>query len=250
MAVSGSSGEEDISQAEEPADIPLAFEADTESLPWLDADDEEEEQGIDARRIAVFAAGAVALLALLVGMIWWFSHRGPDPELVADGGTIKAPAEPYKTRPDDPGGKTFEGTGDTSFVVSEGKTKEAQLAGSAPAPIIANRAKADGEATASGSAATASGAGAAASASAQQGEAIRGVAVQVGAYSTQDGAKAGWSALLARHAALQGVNHRIVEGKADIGTVYRLQAIKPDAGSANSLCAAIKADGGACQVKR
>jgi len=41
-----------------------------------------------------------------------------------------------------------------------------------------------------------------------------------------------------------------VEGEADIGTVYRLQAVAGDAASANRLCSALKGDGVACQVKR
>jgi len=46
------------------------------------------------------------------------------------------------------------------------------------------------------------------------------------------------------------VNHRVVEGKADIGTVYRLQAMTSDGSAANSLCSHLQADGVKCQVKR
>ena len=41
----------------------------------------------------------------------------------------------------------------------------------------------------------------------------------------------------------------VVEGKADIGTVYRLQALAGDASGANDLCSRLKAAGVACQVK-
>jgi hypothetical protein len=41
----------------------------------------------------------------------------------------------------------------------------------------------------------------------------------------------------------------VVEGKADIGTVYRLQALAGDAAGATDLCARLKAAGVACQVK-
>jgi hypothetical protein len=41
----------------------------------------------------------------------------------------------------------------------------------------------------------------------------------------------------------------VVEGQADIGTVYRLQAITADAGAAHALCSQLKAAGLACQVK-
>jgi hypothetical protein len=45
------------------------------------------------------------------------------------------------------------------------------------------------------------------------------------------------------------VKHRVVQGSADIGTVYRLQAVAPDAAAANALCSQLKAAGIACQVK-
>ncbi len=48
-------------------------------------------------------------------------------ELVADGSLIEAPAQAYKEKPENPGGKTFEGTGDTSYAVSEGETRSVQL---------------------------------------------------------------------------------------------------------------------------
>jgi len=73
--------------------------------------------------------------------------------------------------------------------------------------------------------------------------------VQVGAYSNRATAESGWSKLLTQFPALQGVKHRVVEGQADIGTVYRLQAVTGDLASANSLCSKLKATGGACQVK-
>ncbi len=46
------------------------------------------------------------------------------------------------------------------------------------------------------------------------------------------------------------MKHRVVEGTADIGTVYRLQALAPNAEAANALCSTLKAAGVACQVKR
>ncbi|MDR2858363.1 MAG: SPOR domain-containing protein, partial [Novosphingobium sp.] len=48
---------------------------------------------------------------------------------------------------------------------------------------------------------------------------------------------------------LAGLRHRVIEGRADIGTVYRLQAVPGDAAAAQALCARLKAAGLACQVK-
>jgi hypothetical protein len=77
-----------------------------------------------------------------------------------------------------------------------------------------------------------------------------GVGVQVGAYTNKETAEAGWQKLLSRTDKLAGVSHRVVEGKADMGIVYRLQAVAGDAAAASALCRALNADGIDCQVKR
>ncbi|MGH6785700.1 MAG: SPOR domain-containing protein [Novosphingobium sp.] len=211
-----------------PGDAPLDTERlaldDEERLPWLEsADDDYDggEGGGTGRLIALAAAGLV-VLAVLVWVIWWASRGETDPALVADGSTIEAPKTPYKEAPKDPGGRKMAGTGDTSFAVSEGQTRPARLGDGAPAPA----ADADGKAPAAGS-----------------------VGVQVGAYSSQAGAEAAWAKMVQQHSALSGVGHRAVQGQADIGTVWRLQALASDSAAANALCAKLKAGGLSCQVK-
>jgi hypothetical protein len=56
--------------------------------------------------------------------------------------------------------------------------------------------------------------------------------------------------LSTQYEALSGLKHRVVEGSADIGTVYRLQVLAGDVTGANALCGRLKAAGLACQVKR
>jgi hypothetical protein len=77
-----------------------------------------------------------------------------------------------------------------------------------------------------------------------------GIGVQVGAYSSRAAAEAGWTQLSARITPLQGRSHRVVEGTADSGTIYRLQAMAGSGDEADALCRGIKAAGGDCQVKR
>ncbi|MBA3054530.1 MAG: SPOR domain-containing protein [Sphingomonadales bacterium] len=205
----------------------LALDED-ERLPWLEsADDDEGEGGVDTARLLRFVLFGVMLLAAILGTLWYVNHRVTDPAAVADGSVIKAPAEPYKEVPKDQGGKTFAGTGDSAFAVSEGKSKPARLGDpDVPSPSIAVGANA-GDA-----------------------EAVAGVGVQVGAYSTRASAEAGWNRLSASNAAFKGLKHRVIEGSADIGTVYRLQAVTADLAAANALCATLKSGGIACQVKR
>jgi hypothetical protein len=212
-------------------------------LPWLDSDyDDDGNTGVDNGRILGFVLLGLVALAAIVGGIWWASHRQTDPNLVADGSLIQASDAPYKEAPKDPGGKTFAGTGDTSFAVSEGQTRAVKLGEGAAAPAAAGVRPSIDLGAKPGAAPVAGAAG-------TDAPAAGGVGVQVAAFSTQATAEAGWGRLVAQHSALSGVPHRVVEGKADIGTVYRLQAVVSDAAGANALCSKLKAAGLNCQVK-
>ena len=238
--IDGDNGAGDALETEQ-----LAFAEEDSSLPWLESGDDEEYNeysGSDTGRILGFLILGLISLAAIVGGIWWATHRNADPALVADGSTINPPAEPIKEAPKDPGGKQFEGTGDTSFAVSEGQNRPARLGqeGGVPAPSVDLAAK---PAVAAGGAAGASAASGGAAAAASGG-----VGVQVGAFRSREKAEEGWSKL-AGNPALSGVRHRVIEGQADIGTVFRLQAVAGDAAAANALCSRLKASGVACQVK-
>jgi hypothetical protein len=210
----------------------LNLGADDDRLPWLESGDDYEEQGVDTARIIGLALAGLLFVGVVVGGLWWFTGERGDSGLVADGSTIAAPEGPIKTRPDDPGGKTFEGTGDTSFAVGEGQEREGVLASDIePRPSI--------------DAATVENTQAAAAAAPKAG----GIGVQVGAYSSRARAEQGWSSLVQQHSALQGVAHRVVEGDADIGRVFRLQAVAANRATADSICSRIRAGGGSCQVK-
>lgn len=223
---------EDVAEGEPLETEQLALNDEDEKLPWLESsdDDEYDDEGSDWGQTARLALLAIIALVAIVGGIYWATHRNPDPALIADGSVVPADDKPYKEAPKDPGGKTFDGTGDTSFAVSEGQTRPGQIAGGAPAPAPAAPAPQAGAAPA----APASG----------------GVGVQVGAFSSKDKAEAAWTQLGTKAGgALSGVSHRVVQGTAEAGTVYRLQAVASDAGAAQALCGKLKAAGISCQVK-
>lgn len=216
---------------------------DSEALPWLESadDDLDDEEGGDISRLLTLALIGLAALIVLIGGLWWLSHRGNDEAALADGSTIAAPATPYKEAPKDPGGKTFDGTGDSSFAVSEGQTRPAKIAAGpseAPTPTPTASASAQPSPAASPSAA------------ASAAPVAPGVGVQVGAFSSKEAAEAGWSKLAQQYSALSGVSHRVLQGKADIGTVYRLQAVSGNIAGATALCAQLRSAGLACQVKQ
>ena len=238
-------------------DHQLGFD-DEERLPWLDSDDDHDDaSAIATGRIVSFAAfGLVAVLAI-VGAIWWLTAGSGTGDAVPDGSIVEAPAEPYKVRPEDAGGKEFEGTGDTSFAVGEGQQREGRLADASRAitePVApadpatapaATRAETRPEPTASGPSINA------VSSDAEEiAQANDGVGVQVGAYSTKAAAETGWQTLQRQTEVLNGVRHRVVRGRADIGIVYRLQAIAENGAAADRLCGALRDNGLDCQVKR
>ena len=233
MGIDGDRDAEELGQThDEPLETEqLALADEEERLPWLESSDDDAQDDAEGGAMGqTLKLGVMALAALvaIVGGIYWVTHRNPDPALVADGSLVQADKGPYKEAPKDPGGKTFDGTGDTSFAVSEGKNKPAQMAPASDAPKPA---------------ATAAGGSAAPAASG-------GVGVQVGAFSSKEAAEAGWTKLGGQAGgALSGVSHRVIAGQADNGTIYRLQAVAPDAAAASALCSKLKGAGISCQVK-
>ncbi len=221
------------------ADVELDL-AETDSLPWLESDEDGEDAGgLDTSQILLFAAALVLLLGAVVGAVWYFSNAATGGDVVADGGVIEAPAGPIKERPDSPGGKEFAGTGNLAPVVGEGGQRDAVVADKPLPPLpAATKPVPVTKPTAGASAAPVP---------AQA--AVTGVGVQLAAYGTRARAEQGWSDLSRRTDALAGVKYRVVEGKVDIGTVYRLQAVAPTRAEAEKLCAALKADGLDCQIK-
>jgi len=251
-----------------------------DSLPWLEADEEDDRgAGIDTAQMVGFLALLVAVGLVVVGLVWFVSNRDSGGAIMADGSTIEAPDGPYKVRPDEAGGKEFPGTGDVAPGVGEGQAPEARMANSTgagtgdqdlgiPMPPIGGStpsvgggsgsgagtkpARADG-ADANAGATAGSSSSSSASPSAKSApvtaSATGGVGVQLAAYNSKSRAEKGWRELQGKSAALKGVKYRIVEGQIDIGTVYRLQAVTSNRSAADSLCRALKKEGLDCQVK-
>ncbi|MEO6093271.1 MAG: SPOR domain-containing protein [Novosphingobium sp.] len=185
-------------------------------LPWLEAGEDDADPAAGSGPLLLIAVVGLLLLGVLAGGLWFAlgNHRGP--ELVADGGIVRAPAGPYKVRPDNPGGGIAAGTGDTSFAVAEGRSRApAAAAAAATAP-------------ASGSA---------------------GVGVQIGAFPTAPAAEAAWTRLALRYAPLAGRQHRVIEGRADLGTVFALQALAIDTEAARVLCRELQTAELNCQIR-
>lgn len=243
----------------------LGLNQDDDALPWLDTDyDENENDTADRGKLIGFAALLLSLVALAAGVMYWLNQRASQTDLTADGSTIAAPAGPIKEAPSDVGGKTFEGTGNVAPGVGEGMTHEGQVADdNDPRPSITSALSGAGTSSQIGGGAGgaktpparadgASGdpaAGKIAPIGASAGSS-GGYVVQVGAFSSEAGAQAGWVKLQQQSDELKGLSHRIEQGQVDGGKVFRLQVVSGNEGNAKSLCARLKSGGIACQVKR
>jgi len=234
---------EELNEADEALGDELRL-GEPDSLPWLESDEEDEGAGgIDTSQIVLFGLGLFALLGVAWAGVWYITNRAANSEVVADGSVIAAPEGPIKTRPDDPGGKTFDGTGNVAPVVGEGGSRPGVVA-ETPIPGAT-----PGQPGAQPSAAPSAAPAKPAAPAAGQAPATGGVGVQLAAYGTRARAEQGWSDAQRRTDALKGIKYRVVEGKVDIGTVYRLQAVVGTRAEADGLCRALKADGVDCQVK-
>jgi hypothetical protein len=217
-------------------------------LPWLESgEDEEDYYAVDTRRVIAAVVGGLLLLAIVVYGVWSFTHRKAEGTPVADGSVIGGSDQPYKQAPANPGGKQFEGTGDSSFAAAQGKDHPAQLANGDAAPVAKDAGKDAAPAKDAAGKDAAKPAEAKPAAAAEDAGPAGGV-VQIAAYSNEAAARTGWDRLVQQHDMLKGANHRIVQGQADIGTVYRLQLVT-SAGGGSALCEKLKAEGVSCQVK-
>jgi hypothetical protein len=205
---------------------------DPDRLPWLDtAEGYEYDDGSSGMKILALVLGGVALLAAIVWGVYWMQRNQTGAE-GGNGELIAAQEGDYKVRPDEPGGKSFEGEGDAAFSATEGKKTAASIG--KDAAKTADAAKAIAAATP-----------AAANTAVPAGSAL----VQIGAFGEAAKADQAWSALSKRFDFLSGVNRKIAESSGEGGRkVFRLQAITSNAAAAQQLCAKLKAAGEGCLI--
>ncbi len=200
---------------------------DPDRLPWLEtADGYEYDDGASPLKVAGLVLGGLALLAAIVGAIYWL-QRNDTGGAQGNGELIVAQEGDYKVAPDNREGKTFEGEGDAAFAASEGTKTGATIA-----PPKAD-AKPAAPAKAAGAGGTPAGA----------------VMVQLGAFGDSAKADQAWAAFGKRFGFLSGTNRRIAEATGEGGRkIFRLQAVTANAAAAQQLCAKLKAAGENCLI--
>ena len=97
--------------------------ADDESLPWLEAaDDEGDAAGFDTSRLIMLGTLAITLLAAVVGGIWFVTSQvSNEPE--ADGSLIEASASVKSFRPKDEDDDDQDGNGWADSLERSVKTR-------------------------------------------------------------------------------------------------------------------------------
>lgn len=209
--------------------------ATNESLPWLEAvEDENDAPRLSARKMLAALALVLLAAALVAGTLFWLGRQGGNggsgpPEL------IRAEPGPYKVKPADPGGLDVTGESATAYATGAGEDPDAQLDLSAlpeepiarPQPKAAEPA-ADPQAPAPAPAAPA------------------GPTVQLGFYPSEAAANASWESLSNRFSALAGASKIVVPYQ----NGFRLRAGLSSPADATRACQLLKVAGEACFVVR
>ncbi|APG63756.1 hypothetical protein LPB140_09520 [Sphingorhabdus lutea] len=221
---------------------------DTERLPWLEtADDYEYDSGPSSSRIIGLLLAGLAMLAAIIGGIYWWQRNQNAQGGIGNGDLIVAQEGDYKVKAEDPQGKSFEGEGDAAYAASDGR-KLPTGAGPEKENMQSPTAKAGVNPSANGNE-PAKGNAAANGASNNGG--ASGAMVQLGAFSDSASAQNAWSGLSSRFGFLSSANRKIVEGKVDNGRkIFRLQAGVGNAAQAQDICAKLRAAGENCLVVR
>ncbi|WOE74606.1 SPOR domain-containing protein [Alterisphingorhabdus coralli] len=191
----------------------LDLDDDADRLPWLESAEDYDGESVSPLRILFFLLLGLVLIGAVVAGIYLYQQRDQQTVSAGEGELIKAPKGDYKVRPEDAGGKTFEGTGDASPAAAEGQEQVAALAG-------------DDKKT------------------------VDGVLVQLGAYSSRSKADTGWITLSSRYDYIKALPNRVASAQVEGATVYRLSVVAPDAAAAQEVCNKLKNAGQSCLVVR
>ena len=218
---------------------------DSESLPWLEAvDNEDGPRAISARKMLV-ALVLVMLAGLIVaGSMFWLGRQDPAPGGAPE--LIRAEPGPYKVKPTDPGGLNVAGDSETAYSTSAGEDPDAaldvrklpqemtplpvetpQAAPPPPKPAAPKEVKPAAEPAAPA--------------------APSGPTIQLGAYASTVKADTAWKLLSGRFPSVAALNKVVVTASVGGKSVYRLRA-SGSSDQTKAACAALRAAGESCMV--
>ena len=218
---------------------------DSESLPWLEAvENDEGPRAISARKMFVALLLVLLAGAIVAGTMFWLGRQSP-----AVGGApqlIRAEPGPYKVKPTDPGGLDVAGDSETAYSTSAGEDPDAELdvrklpkemtplpvetvqpdAKPLPKKIPPNETKEPAPDVAAAPA---------------------GPTVQLGAYASTVKAETAWQLLSGRFPEVAALNKSVVTANVNGKPIHRLRATG-SSDQTRAACAALKAAGENCLV--
>jgi hypothetical protein len=214
----------------------------SESLPWLEGvEDEDEPPAVSARKMLAALLLVILGVAVVAGTLFWLGRQdkgsGP-PQL------IKAEPGPYKVRPDNPGGLDVAGDSGTAYATGAGEDSDAQLdtsklsevpdAADVPVtPVVDDKPKiAEPPKPAPVPPPPPAVTGG------------KGAMIQLGAYGSTAKAETAWRLLSGRFPEVGRLNKVIVQYSGG----YRLRASAGSAAEAQAACRAVTAGGENCFV--
>ncbi|MGJ8535887.1 MAG: SPOR domain-containing protein [Parasphingopyxis sp.] len=243
--------------------------SDEDRLPWLEAVEEDEDEGVGLLTLIGGILAVLVVIALIIGGILWL--RGQDGAAPDGAELIAAPEEDYRVRPSEAGGMEVEGEGDAAFAASEGGSPEGRIDRSATPeePVTGTRVAATaGENSGNGADGQPTGAASAripasnrrlaesaprtsgdnAAASTGGATAASGRLIQLGAFSSEAAANRAWTQMVSQNRALSSLTKSVTPVQAGGRTLYRLRAAASTRDAARSLCSSLRNAGQACSV--
>jgi hypothetical protein len=225
---------------------------DEDRLPWLEAVEDEADEGVSVGKLAALIVAALVTLGIVIGGVWLLRSKTA-PGNTTDPTVIAAAEGDYKVKPDAPGGMKVEGKGDSAFATSEGAEANGKIDSNAlpetPVKGVKGVTTADAAGKPSPNTTVAVPKGTAplvakppvvVAPPAKGG----GRLIQLGAFGSEAKAGAAWSSLSGRYPYVAPLTRSIVAATVAGSTVYRLRA---DAGAnAAAVCAKLKAAGENC----
>jgi hypothetical protein len=221
---------------------------DEDSLPWLqEVEDEDAPRGISARAMLIGIVVVLLVAAAVAGAFYWLGSRNGgvpgEPEL------IRAPAAPYKVKPDEPGGLDIAGESETTFQTSAGQDVDSRLNLGATGGEDVSAQQPPPQAPQANPAAPKP-AEAAPAPPAPKPSGAAGSVIQLGAFKNIAQAERAWAVLSARFGALAGMTKMVVPYSANGSSGYRLRAAASSPDAAREACQAIEAGGESCFIAR
>ncbi len=215
---------------------------DGESLPWLEAvENEDGPRAISARKMLVALILVLLAGGVIAGTMFWLGRQDPvtsgAPEL------IKAEPGPYKVKPADPGGLDVAGDSETAFSTSAGEDPDATLdvrklpEEMTPLPVETPNAEAPKKIPPKEVKEPAPDAAAVPT----------GPTIQLGAYASTVKAETAWKLLAGRFPQVAALNKVVVTATVGGKSIYRLRA-SGSSDQTKAACAALKGAGESCLV--